>query len=145
MFGSDFYKRFRNTVEGYSGPYAEYVLLVPDMLALVTRLMFDRRVETKHKAYLGVALVYVISPGDILPERVLGPIGYLDDLAILVAVLNILLSEVDERVLLEHWSGEADLLATVRAFLAQADMAIGKGRLDEVLRTVGIRPSTPAV
>jgi len=144
MSRSDFYRRLRETVSGYSGPYAEYVLLVPDMVALVTRLMLDQRVDKKHKLYLGFALAYVVSPIDILPERGLGPVGYLDDLAVLVAVLNILLSEVDERVLLEHWSGEADLLVTVRTFLAQADHAIGKGRLDEVLHKMGIRPSAPS-
>lgn len=143
MSGADFYRRFRETVSGYSGPYAEYVLLVPDMVALVTRLMLDSRVDKKHKLYLGAALAYVVSPIDILPERALGPVGYLDDLAVLVAVLNILLSEVDERVLLEHWSGDADLFSTVRTFLAQADQAIGKGRLDEVLRKMGIKPSAP--
>ena len=145
MFGSDFYRRFRETVGGYSGPYAEYVLLVPDLLALVTRLMLDRRVDTRHKAYLGVALAYVVSPIDILPERVLGPVGYLDDLAVLVAVLNLLLVEVDEQVLIEHWSGDVDLLTTVRTFLAQADNAIGKGRLDELLRSMGIKPTATSV
>jgi hypothetical protein len=33
---------------------------------------------------------------------------------------------------------------TVRTFLAQADHAIGKGRLDEVLHKMGIRPSAPS-
>ncbi len=52
----DIYRQLREKVAGYSGPYAEQVLLVPDFLALVTRLMMDARVETRHKAYLGAAL-----------------------------------------------------------------------------------------
>lgn len=138
MAGFDLYTRLRQKLEGYAGPYREYVLLVPDVVALITRLMLDRRVETRHKAYLGAALAYVVSPIDILPERALGPIGYLDDLAVMVAVLNILVTEIDEEILHEHWAGEADLLVVVKTFLTRADDVMGKGRLDEVLRRMGV-------
>ncbi len=139
MAGFDLYARLRQKVTGYTGPYQEYVLLMPDVVALITRLMLDPRVEARHKAYLGAALAYVVSPIDILPERVLGAVGYLDDLAVMVAVLNILLTEVDEDILLEHWSGETDLLALMRTFLGRADDVMGKGRLDEVLRRMGVK------
>lgn len=144
MAGVDFYSQLRQKVAGVSGPYAHHILLVPDVVALITRLMLDRRVETRHKTYLGAALAYVVSPIDILSERLVGPLGYVDDLAVMIAVLNILLSEIDEAILLEHWSGEADLLVTIRTFLARADEAIGKGRLDDVLRRMGVKKDARA-
>ena len=65
--------------------------------------------------------------------------------AVLVAVLNVLLTEVDNQILLEHWSGSSDLLSTVRSFLAKADQMIGKGRLDSILDSLGIRkPAGPS-
>jgi hypothetical protein len=57
----------------------------------------------------------------------------------MVAVLNILLNETDERILLEHWSGREDLLAMVRRFLGEADQMIGKGRLQQILDMLGVR------
>ena len=143
MFDEMFYKQFRDRVAGYSGPYAEYVLLAPDLILLVGRLMFDPRVTAKHKAYLGAALAYVVSPIDLLSERQLGPAGYLDDIAVLVAALNQLINEADPQVVLEHWSGSADLLAKVREILGQADQFIGKGRLEKILDALGIRKSAP--
>ena len=47
---------------------------------------------------LGPAVVYYISPFDLLPEALLGPIGYLDDLVFAVYVLNRLLSDTDVRL-----------------------------------------------
>lgn len=138
----DVYRQLREKVAGYSGPYAEHVLLVPDLLALVTRLMMDKRVEAKHKAYLGAALAYVVSPIDLISERAVGALGYVDDVAVIVAALNNLLNEVDPQIVLEHWSGSGDLLATIQKFLGQADGLVGKGRLDKILEALGIRRPT---
>jgi uncharacterized membrane protein YkvA (DUF1232 family) len=136
----DFYARVRENVAGYTGQHAEYVLLLPDLVMLISRLMLDRRVDTSHKVYLGAALAYAVSPVDLLPERVFGAAGYVDDAAVLVAALHHLLSEVDQQIVLEHWSGSADLLDTVRRFLADADRLIGRSRLEKVLDALGIRP-----
>jgi hypothetical protein len=50
-----------------------------------------------------------------------------------------LFKEVDRTIILEHWSGKEDLLATVEKVLAQADQLIGKGRLDKILEAIGVR------
>jgi len=144
MAGDDVYRAIRDKVAGYTGAYADYVLLVPDVFLLITRLMLDPRIEAKHKVYLGAAVAYVISPVDLLSERRFGPIGYLDDLVVVVAVLNMLINEVDQRVILEHWSGKEDLLGTIQRVLAQADQLIGKGRLEKILATIGIRKPAPS-
>ncbi|HNV03542.1 MAG TPA: DUF1232 domain-containing protein [Vicinamibacterales bacterium] len=145
MAADDVYRTIREKVSGYTGAYADYVMLVPDLFLLVTRLMLDQRVEAKHKVYLGAAVAYVISPIDLLSERRFGPIGYLDDLVVIVAALNILLNESDQNVVLEHWVGKEDLLGTVRNIVAQADGLIGKGRLEKILQTIGIRRPAPGV
>jgi uncharacterized membrane protein YkvA (DUF1232 family) len=144
MAGDDVYRTIRDKVAGYTGAYADYVLLVPDLLLLVTRLMLDRRIETKHKLYLGAAVAYVISPIDLLSERRFGPLGYLDDLVVIVASLNMLVNEVDRTIILEHWSGKEDLLATIQKVLAQADQLVGKSRLEKILEAIGIRKPAPS-
>ena len=141
----DFYRTLRDKVAGYSGAYADYVLLVPDLFLLISRLMLDPRIDGKHKLYLGAALAYAISPIDLISERRFGPLGYLDDLVVIVAALNMLFKEVDRTIILEHWSGKEDLLATVERVLAQADQLIGKGRLDKILEAIGVKKPQPAV
>jgi uncharacterized membrane protein YkvA (DUF1232 family) len=118
---------------------------VPDLFLLITRLMLDPRIEGRHKVYMGAALAYVISPFDLLTERRFGMLGYLDDLVVIVAALNILVNEADRAVVLEHWTGKEDLLATIQRVLGQADDLLGKGRLDKILAGLGIRrPQTAA-
>jgi uncharacterized membrane protein YkvA (DUF1232 family) len=141
----EFYRTLREKVSGYTGAYADYVLLVPDLFLLITRLMLDPRIEGRHKVYMGAALAYVISPIDLISESRFGAIGYLDDLVVIVAALNILVNEADRAVVLEHWSGKEDLLATLQKVLAQADQLIGKGRLEKILAAIGIRKPQPAV
>ena len=135
----DFYRSLREKVAGYSGAYADYVLLVPDLFLLVTRLMLDSRIEGRHKVYMGAALAYVISPIDLISERRFGAVGYLDDLVVIVAALNILINESDRAVVVEHWTGKEDLLATIQKVLGQADELMGKGRLEKILAGLGIR------
>ena len=135
----EFYRNLREKVAGYTGAYADYVLLVPDLFLLITRLMLDPRIEGRHKVYMGAALAYVISPIDLFTERRFGALGYLDDLVVIVAALNILVNEADRAVVLEHWSGKEDLLATIQKVLGQADDLIGKGRLEKILTGLGIR------
>ena len=108
MPNDEFYRSLREKVSGYTGAYADQVLLVPDLFLLITRLMLDSRIEGRHKVYMGAALAYVISPIDLLSEGRFGVLGYLDDLVVIVAALNILVNEADRAVVLEHWSGKED-------------------------------------
>lgn len=39
---------------------------------------------------LGVAVLYVISPIDLLPEAVLGPFGFIDDILVVLGVSSFL-------------------------------------------------------
>lgn len=139
-----FYTTLRDKVSGYTGKHADYVLLVPDLFLLITRLMLDPRIQTRHKLYLGGALAYAVSPIDLISEGRVGPLGYVDDLVVIVAALNMLFKEADRAVILEHWSGKADLLATVEKILAQADDLVGKGRLDKILTALGMGKPTAA-
>jgi uncharacterized membrane protein YkvA (DUF1232 family) len=75
--------------------------------------MLDPRIEGKHKAYIRVAMAYVISPIDVLPERRFGPPAYLDDVVVIVEAPEMLFNEVDRQIIVEHWSGKAALLETI--------------------------------
>ena len=145
MAGDDVYRALREKVASYTGAYADYVLLVPDLFLLISRLMLDRRIDAKHKIYMGAALAYVISPIDLLSEHRFGPVGYLDDLVVIVVALNMLFNEVDHTIILEHWSGKEDLLATIQKVLGQADQLIGKSRFEKILEMIGVRRPQPGV
>ena len=139
-----FYDRVRSSIQDYVGKKgavlgktAEFLLLVPDVFMLLWRLTLDRRVSGKDKILLGSALAYFILPLDFMPEAILGPIGYMDDLIFGVYVLNKILSASDSELLREHWSGDEDVLVMIQKVLTAADSLVGGdivGRFKKMLK-----------
>jgi len=130
----DFYRRLRRRLanwlasdDGRRHRWADVLCVAPDLLHLMVRLLLDARVPSLAKSRLMAALVYFVSPLDALPEAVLGPAGYLDDVALAAFVLDGLLNHVDPAVLRQHWAGRGDVLEVIRRLVANADDMIGSG------------------
>lgn len=147
MKKNDIYERMRSQIqkwaaskEGESNEWVEYVLLLPDLLHLFCSLVLDPDVPAAQKAKLGVVVAYIISPLDLIPEGVVGPIGLVDDLALAAFALNQLFNEIDESIVLRHWKGKGDLLAIVRNLIATADEMIGSGLLVKLKALVKREP-----
>jgi uncharacterized membrane protein YkvA (DUF1232 family) len=138
-----FYDRIRESIRkfleerAHLDKSAEYLLLVPDVFILLWRLVNDARVNAKNKLLLGSGLAYFFFPLDIMPEALLGPIGYLDDLVFAVYLLNKILGDTSPDVLRQHWSGSEDVLAMITRVLNAADTLVGKdlfGKLKNVVK-----------
>jgi len=114
--------------------FREYIMLVPDMFYLLAKLVQDPEVPQGKKVKLISAIAYFISPIDFLPEAFLGPVGYMDDLAIAAYVLNDMLNTVDPQIIRRHWAGDTDILIIVKNILINADNLMGKGIWDKLKR-----------
>ncbi len=130
----DFYQQLREQIrawlqsdEGRSNRWAEYLLLAPDLFHLMWKLSADPDVPAKDKVKLAGALAYFISPIDLIPEAMLGPIGYVDDIALAALVLNGIVNHTSPEVLARHWAGDEDVLVAIRRILAVADQLVGAG------------------
>ena len=139
-----FYDRLRKSIRRYVdnkgaalGKTADFLLLVPDFFILLWRLTTDSRVTSKDKVLLGSAIAYYVFPFDILPEALLGPMGFMDDLVFGVFVLNRMLRETDPNILREHWSGSEDLLASIQRVLNAAESLVGKDMLGKIRKMLG--------
>lgn len=120
-----FYDRLRENLESRAarlGRLGEYLLLVPDVFILLWRLANDPRVGSNHKILLGSGVAYYFFPLDVIPDF-LG-VGFLDDLVFGVYILNRLLSNIDESIIREHWSGDGDVLEMIRKVLGSADQIV---------------------
>ena len=112
------YDRLRDNLvvpnsNGSSG-MRDIILLLPDLTILLMRLLRDGRVPLVEKGIALAGVAYVISPIDVLPAIVLGPIGLLDDLFIVAACLSRLLNHVHPDVVRTHWSGQGDALEVIQ-------------------------------
>lgn len=84
---------------------------IPDLVALCRGLVSDPRVPLGSKLLVGGALVWVLSPIDLVPEFIplLGP---LDDVIVVGLVLRHLIKRAGVEVVQEHWRGDPLVLRT---------------------------------
>ena len=136
----DFYQKLRERVrawaarEGRNSAMLKYVLLAPDFFHLLCKLILDPRVPSREKTKVGAAIAYFISPLDAIPEGLVGPAGYVDDVALAAFVLNSVLNSVGPEVLEEHWAGDGDVLKSIREVVGIADNLVGSGMWKRIKR-----------
>jgi uncharacterized membrane protein YkvA (DUF1232 family) len=99
---------------GAASGVRDLLLLLPDLSVLLLRLLRDPRVSLGDKGVALLGLGYVLSPLDLLPEFLLGPIGLLDDLVVVAATLSRLLNHVHPDVVRSHWPGRGDALEAIQ-------------------------------
>ena len=137
---SDFYKKIRKQIteflEKQNFEYGHLLLLAPDFFHLLVKLSLDKRVPKNKKIKLGIGIAYFILPFDILPEAFLGPIGYMDDLAIAAYILNDFINQGNMDIVYEYWAGDSDVLASVQNILTVADKYFGQGLWDRIKRKI---------
>jgi len=134
-----FYLTLRDRIAGFLRDHTgirprwiESVLLTPDFFYLLCKLSIDPRVPVRYRVQLGVVIAYFISPIDLLPEGLIGPIGYLDDVALAAYAINQMVNKVDPEIVREHWAGEGDALELARHIVNEANSLIGGGLWERV-------------
>ena len=130
----DFYQELRRKIkiwmqsdEGKASKWQEYLLAAPDLFHLLCKLSIDKDVAVKDKAKLAGVIAYFVSPIDLVPEAIVGPIGYVDDISLAAYVINQIINNADPGVVRKHWAGEGDVLELVQRILAKADQMVGSG------------------
>jgi uncharacterized membrane protein YkvA (DUF1232 family) len=104
----------------------EAVMLLPNIVKLLSRLMRDHRVPIRRKIFIGAVLGYVISPVDLIPDFVIG-IGRLDDIVLVSLAIDHLMSGAEEEIVREHWDGTEDGLDLIRSVFAWGAAIIPDG------------------
>jgi uncharacterized membrane protein YkvA (DUF1232 family) len=124
--------------------YADVLLVGPDLLHLLSKLAIDPRVPAEEKAKIAAAIAYFVSPIDLLPEALMGPAGYIDDIAIAAYVLRSFVGAGHGDLAKEHFAGDEDLLQVIQRVLEIADGALGTGVWGRLKATIdGVQRSSP--
>jgi uncharacterized membrane protein YkvA (DUF1232 family) len=131
---NDFYQKLRwrlkEWIEKEKGglyKWSKWLLLAPDLFHLLVRLMADPDVPMKEKTKVVIVIAYFISPIDFLPEVILGPTGFLDDVVLSAYALNGIVNNVDIRIVQKHWAGDGNILEIIQKILSLADRMLGSG------------------
>lgn len=113
------------------GRMSNFMMFLPNMIRLLGRLLKDTRVPTAEKALFLGAIVYFISPIDLIPD-VFPFIGQVDDVYLIALTLLRLINRTNENVVRENWSGGGDIVGLANSIAGLAPMLLPK-RVTRVL------------
>lgn len=138
---SDYYQELREkfrkwmqSEEGKTNKWSEYLMFAPDLFHLLCKLAVDKDVPVKEKAKLAIAIAYFVSPIDIIPEAIVGPAGYIDDIALSAYVLNSIVNQTNPEIVQQHWAGDGDVLKIIKHILEVADEMVGAGLWKRIIK-----------
>ena len=87
-------------------------VLLPNLVFLFRGLLHDPRVPRGTKGWIWIALVWCLSPIDLIPEFI--PVaGPLDDVIVAGLVVRHVLRRTDREVVEAHWRGEPSTLDAI--------------------------------
>lgn len=123
-----------------SSGFRDLLLFLPDLVVLLVRLLRDPEVPRSRKWVAALGLGYVLSPLDLLPGLLFGPLGLLDDLWMVSATLSHLVNHVHPDRVRAHWPGQGDALSVLQLVSAGSE-SFFRHRLRDLLGAFA-RPRT---
>jgi len=115
----EFRERLKKIEKEFEGDQLfEVILLIPDTIVYFARLICDDNVSREFKIEMGLALVYLVSPLDFIPEGLIQhPIAFADDAGIALMVLKHGFDGkyITQEQLETHWPGDTQLLRDLDA------------------------------
>lgn len=135
-----FYKRLRNQANRSMAAHfgtktADAVTCVPDFVYLLCKLMGDPDVPAGRKLDMAGALLYIVSPFEILPDAV-PVLGVLDDAYVTLLAVSKLIRDVDREVVLRYWLSDPRVIDNVRSWLQYLDHRFGSGLIKNIIAYV---------
>lgn len=114
---------------------SDYLFVVPDIVALIYRMLKDSRVPIKTKLAISASLAYVIFPTDIIPNKI-PLIGRIDDVAVVFFALNRIAKDVPTQVILENWAGKNELALVLKNGLEYITNFTGAKNVEKLYNVV---------
>ncbi|HVS14420.1 MAG TPA: DUF1232 domain-containing protein [Thermoanaerobaculia bacterium] len=126
---------------GLDARVVDTLLAAPDFFVLLLRLSLDRNVPVGSRRLIAGALAYFVLPLDLVPEALVGPVGYLDDVVFAATVIGHVMDERLEPWVDRYWSGDRRVRQVLRDVSDSARALLGGGvfgRLQRLLRQRGV-------
>jgi len=111
----------------------EALMLIPNFIKLMYRLVQDESVSKTDKALLLGTIVYVASPLDFLPDFI--PfLGKIDDILLIALVLKRLMDSAGRDLMLQYWDGNDDLLILLEKIVNFSMYLVPQGIYDKLVK-----------
>lgn len=115
--------------------YSDYLFIIPDMAALLYRLLKDKRVPLKTKLVISGAIAYIAFPTDIIPDNI--PfVGKIDEIAVAFFAIERIIDDVSINVILENWQGKNNIVLVIRNIIEYVVNFTGAKNVEKVYNFV---------
>ena len=115
--------------------YSDYLFIIPDMAALLYRLLKDKRVPLKTKLIISGSIAYIAFPTDIIPDNI--PfVGKVDEIAVAFFALERIISDVSINVILENWKGKNDIVLVIKNIIEYVVNFTGAKNVEKIYNFV---------
>jgi|TARA_B100001964_G_scaffold67669_1_gene76888 uncharacterized membrane protein YkvA (DUF1232 family) len=137
----NFREYLTKNIVGFDGKYAQYILMLPTLYDALCSLLESKKLPLSLRADIYLTFGYLFYPNDLYPEEEHGPLGFLDDLMLILVVLRkcAIREEVGLEFIEEH---TAELDYSLNQLLTSDFDKITKENkklFDELLSATGMR------
>lgn len=109
----------------------DYIFIIPDIVALIYRLLKDKRVPVKTKLVIAAAVSYITFPIDLIPNKI--PfVGTIDEIGMAFFAINKIINDVDMKVILENWEGKNDIIFVMKNLVEYVTNFTGAKNVEKV-------------
>ena len=135
----DFYNTLKEQIQKIDSPqYKEIINYCPEFYLLLCNILMDKKTDWNTKMLINSAIAYFVLTEDIIPDYEADGFGFVDDIFITCFVLVEIKDNIDEKLLLEHWHKDEDILSIVDDIFIKSKILIGDKYID-ILQLVGLK------
>lgn len=97
-------------VSDYNGAHSAIIRKLPVIYDLAVKLLRDVMIDSSIRQKLLAGIGYLVIPNDLFPEDEHGPIGYVEDIMLLIHIFRLINTERGKTPLVRNWSRSEDEL-----------------------------------
>jgi uncharacterized membrane protein YkvA (DUF1232 family) len=100
-------------VSDYYGEHSATIRKLPVIYELAVKLLRDVMIDSSVRQKLLAGIGYLVIPNDLFPEDEHGPIGYVEDIMLLIHIFRLINTERGKTPLVRNWSRSEDELIEI--------------------------------
>lgn len=133
----EFYDVIKQNIQSSDKEYDEFIDYSPELFRLLTDILNVKQIDPIIRLKVSAALGYFVAPYDIIPEKVYGPLGYIDDIFISVYVLKDIEDDLGLGYLESIWEGNKNLKDVIEECYENSKEILGD-KIDDIIKYIGL-------
>lgn len=133
----DYFDVLSENLASYEGEYASFIDHGPSLYKLLTDVLNEENISPDMRLKISAAIAYYVIPMDIIPEKIYGPYGYIDDIFVSAHVIKKISDNLGYKFLEKYWIGTGKL-ETVVDECYNRSIEVLENKTEDILRYVGL-------